>query len=358
MAEQAGDKSLDPTPHRRQQAREEGQVARSQDLSAAVLLMVGLISLLMMGGGLIEFFARYTPHQLGGEAWLVADQQVLFVHANGMLSQLAKVLLPILGLLLLAAVGLSLSQTGLLFLPHKLLPDLGHLDPLKGLSRIFSMAGIVRLGLGLVKVVLVGVVAYFVLLPQWERILALPGMTPWEIGTFMTELILWTSLKIAAALLLLAVLDYGYQWWQQEQDLKMTVQEMREEVRNQQGDPQVIARRRAVQRQMALNRLSTAVPRGHVTVTNPTELAITLQYDPETMKVPIVVAKGAGIVAQRIRRLSLEHGIPIIEKKPLAQALYKEVEVNRPIPLALYAAVAEVLAYVYELKNGKITRQE
>jgi flagellar biosynthetic protein FlhB len=124
-----------------------------------------------------------------------------------------------------------------------------------------------------------------------------------------------------------------------------------------QGDPQVIARRKTVQRQLALNRLATAVPKGHVTITNPTELAVTIQYDPATMKVPIVVAKGAGIIAQRIRRLSLEHGIPIIEKKPLAQALYKEVEVNKPIPLALYAAVAEVLSYVYELKNGRVERQ-
>ena len=357
MAEQGGEKSLEPTPHRRQQAREEGQVARSQDLSAAALLIVGLAAILFLGGGLVEFFAGYTQLQLGGDAWLSSDTAAILVHANGTLTELAKVLLPLLGVLVLAAIVLSISQTGLLFLPNKLLPDLSHLDPLKGLSRIFSLSGAVRLGLGLIKVVLVLAVAWFVLVPEWEKILGMPGMSLLQIAGLMTEVLLWTSIKIAAALLLLAVLDYGYQWWQHEQDLKMTTQEVREEMRNLQGDPQVIARRRAVQRQMALNRLATAVPKGHVTVTNPTELAVTIQYDPETMKAPVVVAKGAGLIAQRIRRLSLEHGIPIIEKKPLAQALYKEVEVNRPIPLALYAAVAEVLSYVYELKKGKIRRQ-
>jgi flagellar biosynthetic protein FlhB len=167
----------------------------------------------------------------------------------------------------------------------------------------------------------------------------------------MTEVVLWTGLKIACALLLLALLDYGFQWWKQEQDLRMTSQEVREEMKDLQGDPQVIARRRSVQRQLALSRLATTVPKGDVTITNPTELAVTIQYDAQTMKAPIVVAKGAGLVAQRIRRLSLEHGIPIVEKKPLAQALYRQVEVGRPIPSQLYAAVAEVLAYVYQLKG-------
>jgi flagellar biosynthetic protein FlhB len=152
-------------------------------------------------------------------------------------------------------------------------------------------------------------------------------------------------------------LDYAFQWWKQEQDLRMTPQEVREEMKDLQGDPQVIARRRSVQRQLALSRLSTMVPKGDVTITNPTELAVTIQYDPATMKAPIVVAKGAGLVAQRIRRLSLEHGIPIIEKKPLAQALYRDVEVNRPIPSQLYAAVAEVLAYVYQLKGKPLPGQ-
>jgi flagellar biosynthetic protein FlhB len=243
-----------------------------------------------------------------------------------------------------------------LFLTDKIVPDISHLDPLQGLRRIFSLTGVARLAFGLLKVIVVASVAYISLADRWQTILSMTSMSVLDVGTLMSELVLWTSLKIAAALLLLAVLDYGFQWWKQEQDLRMTPQEMREEMKDLQGDPQVIARRRSVQRQLALNRLSTAVPKGDVTITNPTELAITIQYDAATMKAPIVVAKGAGLVAQRIRRLSLEHGIPIIEKKPLAQALYKEVEVNKPIPAQMYAAVAEILAYVYQLKGKPLPK--
>jgi flagellar biosynthetic protein FlhB len=168
--------------------------------------------------------------------------------------------------------------------------------------------------------------------------------------------LLWTAIKIAVVLLVLALLDYAFQRWKQEQDLKMTSQEVREEMKNLQGDPQTAARRRSVQRQLVLNRLGAAVPKADVVVTNPTELAIAIQYESETMAAPIVVAKGAGIIAQRIRRLALENGIPIVERKPLAQALYKQVEIGQAVPQDAYTAVAEVLAYVYQLKGKKAPR--
>jgi flagellar biosynthetic protein FlhB len=165
---------------------------------------------------------------------------------------------------------------------------------------------------------------------------------------------LWTSLKIGGALLLLAIFDYGFLYWKHEQDLRMTTQEMREEMKSQQGDPQVAGRRKAVQRQLAMNRLSTAVPKADVVVTNPTELAIALQYAPETMPAPLVIAKGAGILAQRIRRLALESNVPVVERKELARSLYKNVDLNQAVPAEQYAAVAEVVRYVYQLKGKKL----
>ncbi len=153
---------------------------------------------------------------------------------------------------------------------------------------------------------------------------------------------------------MLAVLDYGFQWWKHERDLRMTTQEIREEMKNLEANPQMVARRKQVQRQLALHRISAAVPKADAVITNPTELAIAIQYDPEKMAAPIVVAKGAGLLAAQIRKLALEHGIPILERKPLAQALYREVEIDHPIPQDRYAAVAEVLAYVYQLKGKKI----
>jgi flagellar biosynthetic protein FlhB len=254
--------------------------------------------------------------------------------------------------LLAAAVAVNLGQTGLLFLPEKLALDLRRLDPLQGLQRIFSLPSLARLLFGLFKIALIATVAVVVLYNQRNAILGLAALDLPEMSAYLADMLLWTAIKVAVALLILAIFDYAFQRW--ERELKMTPQEVREELKNLEGDPLITARRRAVQRQLMLHRLSDAVPKADVVVTNPTELAVAIQYDPQEMEAPIVVAKGAGVLAQRIRRLALEQGIPIVEKKPLAQALYKEVEINHPIPRDKYAAVAEVLAYVYQLKGKKL----
>ena len=307
--------------------------------------------LLMLGGQLVEFFARLAQEQLGGEAWLSADHDFAVSQIYSILLELAQVLAPVLGLLMLAAVLVHVVQTGLLWVPEKLALDFSRLSPLAGFQRLFSLSNAVRLVMGLFKVLIVSLVAFWSLYHRRDEILGVSALDLPQIGAFVVDITLWTSLKIALALLILAILDYAYQRWKYEQDLRMTPQEVREEMKNLQGDPQVIARRRQVQRQLALHRISSAVPKADVVVTNPTELAIAIQYDATTMRAPIVVAKGAGVVAARIRRIALEHGVPVLERKPLAQALYKDVDLNRPIPDKMYAAVAELLAYVYQLKG-------
>jgi flagellar biosynthetic protein FlhB len=354
MADEQGEKSQEPTQHRRQQAREEGQVAKSHDLASAVELLAAMGILLMVGVGLVEYLAKNMRSHLGGPAWLTADVSFAVTQWNTVMYDLAQVLLPLLGLLVLTAVVVNLAQGGFLFLPDKLAPDVTRLDPLQGFRRIFSLTSVARLGFGIFKVIVVTVVAAIVVYKERETVLGLTAMSLPQISLYLAQVLVWTAIKIAGALFILALLDYGFQWWKREQDLKMTSQEVREEMRNLEGDPQVAARRRQVQRQLALNRLSNDVPKADVVVTNPTELAIAIQYDPEKMAAPVVVAKGAGHLAERIRRMALENGIPVIERKPLAQALYKEVEVNHPIPQDKYAAVAEVLAYVYQLKGKKM----
>ena len=267
---------------------------------------------------------------------------------------LGKVVLPIFGILMLAGIATNLMQIGFLFLPEKLLPDISRLDPLKGFGRIFSLANFVHLLFGIFKIALIGTVAYLCLWKQKEAILGLTGLSVPEIASFLPDTLLWIAIKIAFALVILALLDYGFQWWKHEQDLRMTSQEIREEMKNLEGNPQVISRRKQVQRQLAVQRLSSAVPKADVVITNPTELSVAIQYDPAEMAAPIVVAKGAGEIAKRIRKLALENGVPIVEKKPLAQALYRDVDVGKPIPSEKYAAVAEVLAYVYQLKGKTI----
>jgi flagellar biosynthetic protein FlhB len=271
-----------------------------------------------------------------------------------MLAELARYLLPILGLLVAGAVVVNLGQIGFFFLPAKVGLDISRIDPLAGLRRMFSIDSVARLAFALLKLTLITGVAVACMYQAFPQILGYGGLRLAEIAVSIWQLMFSTALKIGLALLVLAIFDYGYQRWRHEQDLRMTSQEVREEMRNLEGNPEIAARRRAVQRQLVTQGLAQAVPKADVVVTNPTELAIAIQYAPQKMAAPIVVAKGAGPMAQQIRRLALEHGIPILERKPLAQALYREVQINRPVPQDKYAAVAEVLAYVYHLRGKKI----
>lgn len=354
MAEQSGDKTHDATPHRRQQARDEGQVAYSQDLGSAALLVVGVLLLQYWGGQITEAAGKFMRHQLGVVGPLVAHPSDLVVQSQNLIRTLGTAMLPVVGLLALAGVLSSVFQTGLLFVPKRLLPDFSRLSPLRGLQRILSLSGAVRLGFGLFKVGIVSIVAGTVLYLRHQEVLYASSLSMPELASFLIEIALQAALWVGLALLALALFDFAYQKWKHEQDLRMTQQEMVDEMKNLQGDPQIIARRRAVQRQMALNRMSDKVPQADVVVTNPTELAIAIKYDYENMAAPIVVAKGAGVIAQRIRRLALEHDIPVVERKPLARLLYKAVEPGQPVPDESYAAVAEVLAYVYQLKGKKL----
>ena len=354
MPNQEGEKTHDPTPHRRREAREKGQVAKSQDLGSALLLLVAALTLLMAGGGLVHYLGEYTKGQLGGDPWITITREDVQYHWNATLFGLGRWMLPILLLVFLGAIAVNLIQVGFIFVPDKLAPDISRINPLKGLQRIFSLQGLMRLLFGLFKIAVIVAVAFYVLYDKFDQVISLAELPLLEATSFIFETLLWTAIKIGIALLILSLLDYAFQKWKHEQDLKMTTQELREEMKNLEGNPEVKMRRRQVQRQLAQSRTRQAVPTADVVVTNPTELAIAIKYDPEKMAAPIVVAKGAGVLAKQIRRLALEHGIPIIEKKPLAQALYREVEIDHPIPQDKYAAVAEILAYVYQLKGKKI----
>lgn len=353
MAEQSGDKTFDATPHRRQQAREKGQVAYSQDLGSAALLVAAALILMSLGGRVAETAAKMLHRQLGEVGVLRADPQAMIDQSFEIGAAIGMTLLPVFGLLMLASVASSVFQTGLLFVPSRLAPDLSRLSLLQGVKRIVSLQGVMRLGFGMFKVAIVSAVSTAVVLMRSEEILNAGALSMGGLALLTGDVVVQALLWVGVALLILALADYAFQKWKHEQDLKMTHQEIKEEMKNLQGDPQVIARRKQVQRQMALNRMGQEVPQADVVVTNPTELAVALRYDADRMAAPIVVAKGAGVIAQRIRRLALENNVPIVERKPLAQLLYKEVKLNHPVPDKSYAAVAEVLAYVYQLKGKK-----
>ncbi|MEM9646589.1 MAG: EscU/YscU/HrcU family type III secretion system export apparatus switch protein, partial [Planctomycetota bacterium] len=212
----------------------------------------------------------------------------------------------------------------------------------------------VKLGFGLFKVGIIGVVAWFAVRRNYEPLMEMSMMGVGQICQVLFDSLLGVCIWIGGALFILAVLEYAFQKWKFEQDLMMTDQEIRDEMKESEGDPQMAARRRQIQRQLAMNEIGGQVPKADVVVSNPTELAIAIQYDPQTMPAPLVLAKGAGVLAQRIRRLALENGIPVVERKPLAQFLYKNVDAGDVVPPEQYQAVAEVLKYVYQLQGREI----
>lgn len=250
----ADEKTLEPTPHRRQQARQEGHVAKSQDLSSAAMLLLGATIVLALGGALAGFLIEYGRQQLGGQAWLTVDREFVVHQWAATLWPLGRVLLPILGLLFAAGVAVHVLQTGFLFVPSRIALDFSRLDPIRGWQRVFSAGGLVRTGFGILKLAIIAVVACATLYSQHEAILELAALPPTTLAPRMSQLVLWTMLKIAFALFGLAILDYGYQWWRHEQDLKMTPQELREELKNLEGDPQLVGRRKQAQRDLAAAR--------------------------------------------------------------------------------------------------------
>lgn len=358
MADQQGDKKHFATERRRERARREGQVPKSTDLASAALLLIALGILWWLGQGLVDRLGVLladglrlaSPRSFGTQEAV----HLLTRHA----ASLASVLVPLLLTILVTAVMVHVLQVGILLLPGKLAPQLLNISPIKGVARLFSLSNVVRVGFGLIKLLAVAAVAGLAVWHYAPAVLSLALTQPGPMARLMVEATFGTCFWIGGTLFVIAALDYGFQRWKFEQDLMMTDQELRDEAKETEGDPQVAARRRQVQRQLAMQRQTSEVRHADVVVTNPTELAIAIKYDPKTMAAPTVLAKGAGVLAQRIRRIALEHGIPIVEKKPLARALYKNVEAGSQVPVEQYQAVAEVLRYVYQLQGKQIPTAE
>ena len=354
MADSAGDKKHEATDYRRRKAREEGNVVRSADLGSATLLLVGVILLDVTGPSMMESFAVALRDQLGSPFDWATDSRTWITRLLLVVTRSSFALLPLMAGVFVTSLIIHFVQVGPLWLPDKLTPDPQRINPLSGLQRMFSILNASRLGFGLIKIGLVVGLLVFGVWSRWDAILSLGGASLETVASFVWETLIDLCRNVAIGLLLLAIIDYSFQRWKYEQDLMMTDEELREEFKMTQGDPQTKARRRRVQRELAGQRIQTDVPKADVVVTNPTELAVAIQYDPLTMKAPIVLAKGADLVAARIRKIALEHGIPIVERKPLAQALFRQVDIGKPIPVAEYAAVAEVLKYVYQVQGRKL----
>jgi flagellar biosynthetic protein FlhB len=352
MPGDAGEKTEAPTPRRREEARENGQIAQSPDLQAAVVLLGAMIAIDVLGGRMLKDLLEGIGYFLGRSEPipLTAGQvQGLGIAA---LRLVAKVSLPVMVVAMLLGIVVGLAQVGWLFTVKPLQPRLDKLNPIAGAGRLFSARGLVRLAMSVAKMLIVGAVAYATIKSRLSQIVLAMNLDHWTLLGHAAGLVFTLAIRMGLVLLILAILDYVWQRYKHEQDLKMTKEEVKEELRRMEGDPVVKQRQRRVQQQLAIQRMRHEVPKADVVVTNPTELAVALKYDAESMAAPKVVAKGEGYMAVQIRKIAIEHGVPIIERRPLAQALYKAVVVGQEIPPQFYKAVAEILAYVYEL-TGK-----
>jgi flagellar biosynthetic protein FlhB len=351
MADERDEERTEPaSPRRREEARERGQVVRSADLSSALVLMAAVLALQFLGRPMIGGIFASAAAVLEGLALVDGDPAGLLTQFGGALTTVLLGFLPFLGLVLAAALAANLVQVGFLFTARPLTPDFDRINPVSGLARLFSVRSLMRLVAGLLKLSVVALVVFWTLWAERVRLVELSGRGFEQILGVAVDLMLVLSLRAALALLVLALFEYGFQRWQHERDLRMSKQEVREELKRYEGDPRIRERRRAIQAQLALQRMLLGVPQATVVITNPTHLAVAVRFE-KSMEAPVVVAKGAEQLARRIRETALEHGVPVVERKDLARALYRTVDVGQSIPPGLYQAMAEILAYVYRLKG-------
>ncbi len=352
FAEDKGDKTEKATPRKRREARKKGQVLQSRELTSAIVLLFVFISIRVMAGFMWGQISNYTTYVITNYTdtvdyfvpslilKLFLETAVLFM----------KVLSPVFIIAIIAGVVASYAQVGFLLTGETLAFKFNRINPLSGMKRIFSIKGLVELVKAMVKILIISYIAYSYLNGETVSIIKTMGMDAANIAKFIGEITMGIAVRICGALIILGALDYFYQWWEYEKSLKMSKQEVKEEYKQIEGNPEVRQRMKQKRRQISMSRMLHEVPKADVVITNPTHFAVALKYDGENDGAPVVAGKGIDYLALRIRELAKETGVPVIENKQLARTLYDTVEIGDVIPEELYQAVAEILAYVYSLK--------
>ncbi len=354
MAEdQFQERTEQATPRRREKAREEGSVARSADLNAAAVLVLGCLSLIFLGPYMAEKSADLLRMVMANAPSIALSDPTFQSVFKDNVVKFFLIAGPFMGILLVVGVGANIAQVGFHVSTKALVPKFDKLDLSKGFKRLVSARSLVMLVRDTLKLIVVGFVAYKVIAAEVPQFFALSDMSAGQLAIALGKLSLGIALKIGAAILVIAALDFAYQRFDFEKSIRMSRQELKEEFKETEGSPQVKARVRQIQREMSRKRMMAAVPTADVVITNPIHLAVALKYDAEKAGAPFVVAKGERLVAQKIKDIAKEHGIPVIENVQLARAIFKVCDIGQVIPDSLFRAVAEILAYVYKL-NGKL----
>ena len=344
------EKSQEPTAKRIADARKKGQVPRSRELNTTAITVIGLVGMMAMAPRFTEGFHKLFEQQFALDRADIFDPNAMLGHLVNAIGDALLMLLPFFALMVGVALLSSIALGGFNVSFQAMQPKLSKLDPIKGMKRIFSVKGLMEMVKSLGKFVLVAV-STVVLLKAWAGDLLRLGDLGVEqsLGQAM-NMVAWSALLLSSTLILMALIDVPFQLWQHKRDLKMTQQEVREEYKETEGKPEVKGRIRQMQREIAQRRMMAEVPQADVIVTNPTHYAVALRYDPERMQAPLVVAKGKNLIAANIREIGATHQVPLVEAPVLARAIYFNAEINQQIPAALFLAVAQLLAYVFQLR--------
>ncbi|MFP7477626.1 flagellar biosynthesis protein FlhB [Terribacillus saccharophilus] len=347
----AGEKTEKATPKKQQDTRKKGQVAKSQDVNTAVLLLFSLGVLALMGGYFKNQFLQLFRHvfsQYLNQDITANTVQTLLVEMS---ISLAKIVGPVMGIAILAGLVSNFAQFGLLFSGEAIKFDLKKIDPIQGAKRIFSVRALVELLKSLLKIGLVGVVAFYVLWQNLDTVMTMFTKSPENAMQFFGKITLNMCFAATIALFFIAVLDYAYQRFDFAKNIRMSKQDIKDEYKNMEGNPLIRSKIKEKQRQMSMMRMMSEVPKADVVITNPTHFAIAIQYDDKKSDTPIVIAKGMDHVALKIKEIAKANNVTMVENRPLARGLYKNVELNQPIQEEFFQAVAEVLAFVYRTER-------
>ena len=344
------EKSQEPTSKKLADARKKGQVPRSRELNTMALTLIGMATIMMLGTSFSDGFeAQFRQHlMLSRED--VFDPNAILDHFISAVQQALWMIMPFLGVMVVVAILASVALGGFNVSFESMQPKLSKLDPIKGMKKVFGAKGLMELFKSLAKFVLVALVTVLVLWSWHDDIIALGDK---DIHVALPEglsMLGWAAILISSTMIVMALIDVPFQMWQHKKELKMTQQEVKDEFKQTEGRPEVKGRIRQMQREAAQRRMMAEVPKADVIVTNPTHFAVALRYDPDSMKAPILVAKGKDLVAANIREIGDAHEIPRIEAPVLARAIYFNTELEEPIPAGLFLAVAQLLGYVFQLR--------
>jgi flagellar biosynthetic protein FlhB len=344
-------RSENATPKRRQEAREKGQIARSIEVNSALILLAALLSFRYTGSYILNSIGKLTVFTYENLTASFGMDNV-YAYTIFYMVEIFKMIAPILLVMLVVGLIANYLQVGVLFTIKPLVPKLTKLNPAEGFQRLFSRRSLIDFLKSIIKLSVIGWIGYEGVKAALPELVPAMDMQGTQALQFVGALTMKILNRIIFALIVIAILDYLYQRWEHEESLKMTKQEVKDEFRQSEGDPMLKARIRQIQREMARRRMFEAIPRASVVITNPTHVAVALEYK-EGMQTPMVLAKGERVIAERIKEMARKHSIPVVENPPLARALLKQCPVGAPISPDLFEAVAEVLAFVYRMNRNK-----